>query len=832
MADFAVVVGVARYPELSAEGVAVDLDGPNNDALAVRDWLIDPDGGRLEPANVRMARSADFDPIDPLDPQPARARIERELKWVEQQTEASAGNRLYLYFSGHGFSPVLEEGAVFTAEATQTSPEYVYAHAWMRWFRKAQRFRETVLWMDSCMNYEQSIPVNEVLMRPKIGTGVPGPAFIALAAQTKSALEHSMPDGQVHGVFTWTLLQGLRGGAADERGRITAESLRNFLYTVMPEFLPASARHSSSVDLQPFVRADEGMVFRRLPARPKCPVRLVFPAGSVGDELRIWTGRPLAQVTSAVLSSAEWTGDLLRGVYVAEVPEAGLRHGFQVSGAGAVEEVVTRTGSAVIVPDASELFTLSVVAGNPAASISVMDYRFDRIFSETGELHEREMPGIYKIRVGFGRDITMISDDVVLLDRDTVLSGPGPARMLSSPAPVPGAASTHEFHVAPFEKAADRRAAVSGLASGRSMISLLARYVTDPVDQETAAVGSAPPPPHPLQGMQLVNVAGQPVADLSQESRVLSSAETDSAAVWEQEVPPGAYFLRQALAGGRQYEGAVIASPDWVTHVAIQRATPTDALGGGAADRMKAIRMEPISDVAVFMRRTGVNRTPDQDAAIEGARMALTQGRNLFADGRGSQLAELLLVEFADPIAGIIGGHLLLQSMDEAQADPVRTEQFESAVTNLRSLVGQDHPDVEALSLRCTNVSLRTTRPFMAPPMFRHSWQLITAASYQRPDLIPAELWRRVHASVALGAFFVWATDEPTRTAHADQLSRWISQYADSGALSAAAAEGASETTPVPEAAREGAYRLQVPAGAATTLWREQENSRQDAARD
>jgi hypothetical protein len=318
--------------------------------------------------------------------------------------------------------------------------------------------------------------------------------------------------------------------------------------------------------------------------------------------------------------------------------------------------------------------------------------------------------------------------------------------------------------------------------------------------------------------MQLVDVAGQPVADFSQENLVLRNAEIDKAAVWEQEVPPGAYFLRQALAGGRQYEGAVIASPDWVTQVAIQRATPTDALGGGAADRMA------VSDVAVFMRRAGVRRTPDQDAAVEGARMALTQGRNLFADGRGAQLAELLLAEFADPIAGIIGGHLLLQAMDEAQADPVRTEQFESAVINLRSLVGSDHPDVEALSLRCTNVSLRTTRPFVVPPMFRHSWQLITAASYQRPELVPAELWRRVHASLALGAFFVWATDEPTRTAHADQLSRWISQYAGSGAVSAAAAEGARETTPLPQAAREGAHRLQVPADAATALWREQQN--------
>ena len=65
-----------------------------------------------------------------------------------------------------------------------------------------------------------------------------------------------MPDGQVHGVFTWTLLQGLRGGAADERGRVTGESLRNFLFTVMPEFLPDYARATPpSVDLQP-VRPD------------------------------------------------------------------------------------------------------------------------------------------------------------------------------------------------------------------------------------------------------------------------------------------------------------------------------------------------------------------------------------------------------------------------------------------------------------------------------------------------------------------------------------------------------------------------------------------------
>ena len=35
--DFAVVVGVARYPLLWTEGAVADLQGPDNDAVAVRD---------------------------------------------------------------------------------------------------------------------------------------------------------------------------------------------------------------------------------------------------------------------------------------------------------------------------------------------------------------------------------------------------------------------------------------------------------------------------------------------------------------------------------------------------------------------------------------------------------------------------------------------------------------------------------------------------------------------------------------------------------------------------------------------------------------------------
>ena len=534
-----------------------------------------------------------------------------------------------------------------------------------------------------------------------------------------------------------------------------------------------------------------------------------------------------------------------------------------------MEEVVTRKGPAVIVPDGSELFRLDLAPGNPAAAISVMDYRFLRIFSNTGELHEREIPGVYKVRVEFGRDITMASDEVLLLDRDTP-AGPVPAPKLPSPAPIPGTASTHEFHVTPFEQAADRRGAFTGPAAGRSAISVLARYWTEPGSAATAAVNAAPPP-HPMQGLQLIDAAGRPVADLPLDSPVESQTEVDPVAVWEREVPRGAYFLRQVLPGGRQYEGCVIVSPEWVTQVVIQRTAQIS----GAPEQP-----ETIDDVAVFMRRAGVTRTPDEDAVIEGARLALAQGRNLFAEGRGAQLAELLVAKFTDPIAGIIGGHLLLRAMGEGEPDPHRTEQFHTVVTNLRSLVGPDHPDVEALSLRCTDVALRNTRPVTAPPMFRHSWQLVAEASYERPELIPIELWQRVHASVTLGAFFVWAIDEQTRTAHDEQMSRWISQY-DAAApmaapaaprtaartavsmaapaavsmaapaavsshqrfrravrsvpllrrrslppvplMTASVAEPATQLTPLPGAAREAAYRMHVPADAAAVLWAERE---------
>jgi len=726
VSDYAIVVGVARYPGLAVRGGSADLEGPDNDAGAVRDWLVAPDGGGLDPANVTLVRSADFAGPDP-DPEPAAARVERELSRLEERTRDTPGGRLYLYFSGHGFAPVLEEGALFTAEATPVRPSYVYAHAWLRWFRRAGRFREFVLWMDCCMSYRVSIPVNEVLMSVEIATGTPGPAFIGVAAQTREALEHRAADGVAHGVFTSALLAGLRGGAADERARVTGTSLKTFLHNALPEFLPAEVRRAAAVDLRPFVRADDGIVLRRFPARPTHRVTLRAPGAAAGDQLVIWTGRPHeAVVTQPLGPDRSWTGDLVRGLYVVEVPAAGLRQGVAVTGVGDVEADLTEAGPAVVPAAAGAEFALEVVADNPAAAITVTDYRFEVAYTDTGQVQERDLPGVYRVRAELGRDIGSVAEEIILLDRDLVghrMAAPP----VPTPAPVPGSADPSLGFSPPASRDPQTDAAAG--------ISVLVRSDAS----------------RPLAGLELFDAAGDRVADLDAEG-----ARPTGAGFWTgRPLAPGAYFLRHTDPDGTAVETSLVVSPDWLTDV-----TLAQAYDGSVAD------------VAVFMRPTGGGpQGANQDAVIEAARIALAQGRNLFGDGHGARARRLLLAEYLDPVAGIVGAHLLLRAGEPGPA-------YDAVVRRLRGFVGWTHPDVEALSLCCADPGLRGTDPLAAPPMFRASWDLVVAASYERPGLVPGPLWDRVRAATALGPFLAWAADDATRDTHAAVLGDWVTRVA------------------------------------------------------
>src|SRR3984893_8173020 len=79
----------------------------------------------------------------------------------------TVGRRLYVYMSGHGFSPRPSRGCLFTANATMDFGANVYPSAWLDWFRDSGYFSEFVLWLDCCMNRVGTIPPSEVQLAPK-----------------------------------------------------------------------------------------------------------------------------------------------------------------------------------------------------------------------------------------------------------------------------------------------------------------------------------------------------------------------------------------------------------------------------------------------------------------------------------------------------------------------------------------------------------------------------------------------------------------------------------------------------------------------------------------
>jgi hypothetical protein len=104
---------------------------------------------------------------------------------------------------------------------------------------------------------------------------------------------------------------------------------------------------------------------------------------------------------------------------------------------------------------------------------------------------------------------------------------------------------------------------------------------------------------------------------------------------------------------------------------------------------------------------------------------------------------------------------------------------LDGVVTNLRTLVGDEHPDVEALSLYCPTASLRERKPFPQPPLFARSWELIVEASQTQPELLPIELWERVRAVVPVSGYFVWGCDEKSKEARTRQLKSWLQNAAE-----------------------------------------------------
>lgn len=356
--DWAIVVGIQRYldPDLSG------LQGADNDAKEFYDWVISSDGGAVPPGQATLIRSSDFPPFTTAaGAMPTRTALKKAFDHLLTLADENAakdlgrtvGDRLYVFFSGHGFTPYkhLDLTALLTAEASVAEAKLMHlVGSYMAdRFWSAKLFKETILFMDCCRTLMHCAqPYNPY--EEELATDFhEGRRFYAYGARVaKESREWQMADGGYHGVFTRTLLNAL-GGAGHEPNdpsKITAESLRNYLYTSFKNFMSEADRLRPDLPKYPevvyeqipgvnFTIVTRGNVVGRLLRRTKgatYDVTIVASPPRLGQRATV-RNKTLSVVADQPLT-VRTTLQLPPGLYSIEFPGSGDHTPFEVAGVG------------------------------------------------------------------------------------------------------------------------------------------------------------------------------------------------------------------------------------------------------------------------------------------------------------------------------------------------------------------------------------------------------------------------------------------------------------------------------------------------------------------
>jgi len=336
--DYALVVGISRYPGIS------DLSGPENDANDFFAWVTSKEGGGVGPANAKLILSSGFQPAQyTQDERPAQDQIYDFFNWMDNLAQANnrkrlgsrAGRRLWMFFSGHGFAPSLETSGVLMANATLRQVRCIGAFRWANRLYEGGLFDEILLFQDACRNRIAAAELDALyLMLPEASTTQQRKRFYAFSAKDqKLSKELPFPGGKVRGIFTATLMDGLRGAARDPAtGAISARTLRTYLQDNMSKWLPDADKNNPDIATEPDVRDFDvlDIVPAPVPAPaasgPAAPpaaideiydVTVTLPQAGLSVTVQDGTFQPIKTANPA---EQKWSIKLPRGLYRVVVP--------------------------------------------------------------------------------------------------------------------------------------------------------------------------------------------------------------------------------------------------------------------------------------------------------------------------------------------------------------------------------------------------------------------------------------------------------------------------------------------------------------------------------
>ena len=308
--DYALVIGVEEYPEYKRP-----LKGPVNDATQISDWLTDSDGGGLDAKNCQLLLNPDF-PVGAITV--ALSLILNQIDLARQ--EGRKPRRFYLYFSGHGQSPRIDQINLCMKMWSSTTLSRLALSAPECWNEMVNcaGFTEVAVFLDCCRVWVASAGG----MPPGVNCPVPTPSASGtrfFRAYSSEFLQKSFEgaDGTAEseaysGFFTRTLIKGLKGAAAPAPGAaITQDVLKTYLEAEVPRLSLAEKKMVQ----QPVVEANLnlGAVFGGASLPDTFSLIVQFKPGRIGPIVLV---NPDGSETPCPDPAQDWPLKLRKGLYM------------------------------------------------------------------------------------------------------------------------------------------------------------------------------------------------------------------------------------------------------------------------------------------------------------------------------------------------------------------------------------------------------------------------------------------------------------------------------------------------------------------------------------
>lgn len=306
--DYALLIGITHYPDFQ------NLEGPYDDANALKGWIVDPAGGDTPADQIELVDSI------PKPPTPVQDMIDQAILRLKKMVEAKhnkKGRRLYVYFSGHGFADEDDDNSLCMANWSREDYRHsaISSRGYLKYLKDIGYFKEIIFFLDCCRNSVPSVQGKNPdigVVKPS-GESIDTKSLIVYASQflyQAFEAQGEKPTGFVRGYFSNALLRALGGEAADHSGNVTAQSVVDFLKVEVPQ-LANQDSYTQETQLQTtFQDLSKVVLARYIPKTPFCTIRC---SGRTG-QIKIENGK-LEQVATFDADVEEFQQNLLPGLY-------------------------------------------------------------------------------------------------------------------------------------------------------------------------------------------------------------------------------------------------------------------------------------------------------------------------------------------------------------------------------------------------------------------------------------------------------------------------------------------------------------------------------------